>query len=120
MSATFDISMLWGAIQDIFKELNNKEEKTIEAIKLTRKAFIHTYDYLKNNDGEYIPKIELADLWNDASASVLKVDKQLGDLLANKSRFWTHPDIYFKLGREKEIPELKHITDEMERLRMKL
>lgn len=120
MNTTFNIVSLWIVIQDVYKNLGGREEKTIEALRLTRKAFNYTYDYLKNKNGKYIPKTDLADLWNDAASAVLKVDRNLGDMLANKSRFWTHPNIYLELGREKEVPELKQIVAEMERLRMKL
>jgi len=120
MSALFDISILVDVIRDVHNRIDTKNERTIEAIRLMRKAFIHTYDYLKNKDGGYIPKTDLAELWNDAASAVMKVDRHLGDLLAGKSRFWTHPEIYIELGREKEVPDLKRIIDEMERLRLKL
>ena len=120
MSATFDVTILWTVIQDVLDKLKSKKEDTIEANRLIGKAFNHTYDYLKNKNGAYVPNTDLADLWNDAAAAVLKVDIHLGELLLSKSRFWTHPNIYFELGREKEIPELKEIVSEMEKLRLRL
>jgi hypothetical protein len=64
--------------------------------------------------------MHLADLWNDASAKVMMVDKSLGDLLASKSRFWAHPNIYLELNRTVDVLTLKQITDEMEHLRNRI
>lgn len=120
MKQPFSLSMLWTVIKDVRKNLNDRNNNTIEALGAVRKAFNYTYDYLVNNQGNYEPKMELADLWNDASTKVMKVDPNLGDLLANKSRFWAHPDIYIELNRTVDVPTLKQIIDEMERLRLKI
>lgn len=102
---------------DIRNSLNDRNNNSIEALGAIRKAFNYTYDYLNNNRGNYSPNMELADLWNEASTKVMKVNTGLGDMLANKSRFWAHPEIYFELNRTVDVPTLKEITDEMERLR---
>jgi hypothetical protein len=117
MAIPFDLSILWTVVTDVTGNLTDKKNNTIEALGATRKAFNYTYDYLRNNQGKYTPNMELADLWNEASTKVMKVNKQLGDMLANKSRFWTHPKIYFDLNRTIDVPTLKEVTDEMERLR---
>ena len=124
MEGTFQIKTLYIVLKDIFTFLNGKsgEKKAniIAARKATNDAFIQTYDYLRNQKGNYVPKPELATAWNDASAAVMLVDISLGDMLHSKSRFWLDPDLYINLGREDEIIELKEIVDEMERLRKKL
>ena len=79
-----------------------------------------TYNYLRNDKGEYIPKPELAEEWNEASAAVMNIDHGLGDMLYNKSRFWLDPDLYINLNRKSEVIELNKIIDEKERLIMKL
>lgn len=117
MPMPFDLTILWTVVTDITGNLSDRKNNTIEALGAVRKAFNYTYNYLKNNRGSYAPNMELADLWNDASTKVMKVNAQLGDMLANKSRFWTHPEIYFELNRALDVPTLKEITDEMERLR---
>lgn len=124
MAGTFNIEMLWNVVKDIFSFLSDKasEKKTniIEAHRATNAAFIATYNYLRNNNGAYVPMSELADVWNDAAAAVMQVDTALGNLLYNKSRFWLDPELYINLGREDEIIELIQLVDEMEMLRMKL
>ena len=97
-----------------------KTANIIEAHRATNAAFIATYDYLRNNNGAYVPMPALADVWNDASTAVMQVDKNLGNMLYSKSRFWLDPDLYINLGREEEIIELNQLVEEMEKLRMKL
>ncbi|WP_264530260.1 hypothetical protein [Flavobacterium sp. N502540] len=124
MAAAFDIAILWTVFKDIgtfLKEQTDKnKENVINAHKDINTAFIKTYDYLKNNNGKYIPNTELAEVWNQASASILRVDKRLGETLYNKSRFWLNPELYINLNRDSEIIELNQVVDEMERLRIKL
>lgn len=114
---SFDFTIFITAIRDVINYLDKHNEKTIEALGAIRKAFIYTYDYLINNKGNYEPNKELALLWNEASTKVMKVNPQLGDTLASKSRFWIHPNIYIELNRTSEIPTLHEIIDEMERLK---
>lgn len=116
----FDLTILWTVLNDVTNGLNRRNDNTIEALGAVRKAFNYTYDYLKNNQGNYTPNMDLANLWNEASTKVMRVDSNLGDLLANKSRFWTHPDIYLELNRMVDIPTLTRITDEMQRLRLRI
>jgi hypothetical protein len=124
MSGTLDIKFLWGVVKDTLTFLAGKADKEkeniIEAHKAINTAFIKTYDYLHNRNGEYVPNPELAEVWNTASAAVMKVDEGMGNNLYHKSRFWLDPDLYKNLGREDEIIELKDIISELERLRMKL
>ncbi len=120
MASPFDIGILWTVVNDIRNSLNNRNENTIEALGSVRTAFNYTYDYLINNQGGYEPNMELAELWNKASTKVMKVNPNLGDMLANKSRFWAHPDIYFELNRDVNVLTLKQVIDEMERLRLSI
>lgn len=45
---------------------------------------------------------------------------QFGEMLYNKSRFWSDPMLYINLGREGDIIELRDILNEMEELKMKM
>lgn len=124
MATAFDIKILWTVFKDIGTFLqgqaDKKKENIINAHKDINTAFIKTYDYLRNNNGKYVPNTELAEVWNQASASILRVDNYLGNMLYNKSRFWLDPELYINLNRESEIIELNQLVDEMERLRIKL
>ncbi|MDB5227431.1 MAG: hypothetical protein JWN78_1624 [Bacteroidota bacterium] len=99
MKIPFDITILWSVITDIINSLNDRNNNTIEALGAIRKAFNYTYDYLENNNGNYTSNLQLADLWNEASTKVMKANKELGDMLGHKSRFWAHPNIYMDLNR---------------------
>jgi hypothetical protein len=118
--AAIEIGTLWTVVKDVVIRLSAKNDRNIDALGAVRKAFNHTYDYLVNNHGAYEPNIELADLWNDAATAVMRVDRGLGDMLANKSRFWAHPDIYEELNRSVDVPTLREVTDEMEHLRQRI
>ncbi|MBW8326586.1 MAG: hypothetical protein K0M50_17610 [Prolixibacteraceae bacterium] len=119
-----DIIVFWTVVKDVHSFLSgradNKKENTIEAHKAINTAFIKTYDYLRNKKGEYVPNPELAEVWNNASSAVMKIDKDMGTTLYYKSRFWLDPDLYFNLNRADEIIELNQVVSEMEKLRMKL
>jgi len=106
----------FSLVVDVFKQVSGKRKEKITAMGAIRKAFNYTYDYLYNNDGEYLPNMKLADLWNEASTEVMIVNTQLGKTLGMKSRFWAQPDLYIELNRNREIITLKEVVDEMERL----
>lgn len=120
MGNVLDLSVLWTVVTDIFRAHNERNNNTIDALGSVRRAFNYTHDYLINKNGEYIPNMELADLWNDASTAVMRVDRNLGEMLGRKSRFWAHPDIYFELNNAENILAINQITDEMERLFLRI
>lgn len=120
MEKLFDLGLLMPIISDVVKGIKERRENRIEALGSIRKALNHTYNYLRNDDGEYVPNMELADMWNEAATTVMKVDVNLGEMLANKSRFWAHPYIYFQLNNAENIPTLNDIINEMERLLIKI
>lgn len=124
MASTWDIGLLWQVVGDVKNLWQDKKERRKEGISKAHEAvnaaFIKTYDYLRNKNGNYQPNIELAEAWNKASSSVMKVNKALGETLYFKSRFWLDPDLYINLNKEGEIIELNRVVDEMGRLRLLL
>ncbi len=124
MATAFDIKILWTVFKDIGTFLtgqaDKKKDSVVNAHKAINTAFIKTYDYLRNSNGQYIPNTELAEVWNQASASVMRVDQGLGEMLYYKSRFWLDPQLYINLNRDSEIIELNQVVEKMERLRIKL
>lgn len=124
MATVIDIKFLWTVFKNIRTFLTSKADKrkdnVVNAHKSINTAFIKTYDYLRNRNGQYVPNTELAEFWNQASASVMRVDPGLGEELYQKSRFWLDPQLYINLNRDTEIIELNQVVDEMERLRIKL
>ena len=115
MSAIADVLLLAGIIDKI-KSYNDKHKVRVnEAIASIQNAWTHTYDYLRNQEGEYIPNQELSNLWNEAAMKTRLVNKELARQLQDKARFWIHPD----LPRQNKILLLTEIQDEVERLNMK-
>jgi len=115
MSALADIKFLGWIIEKLSLYKEKEREKTNEAISAIHFAWSRTYDYLRNNDGDYIPNQELSDCWNDAARCTRLIDPDLAMQLQDKSRFWIHPN----LPRQRRIIMLNEITDELERLNKK-
>lgn len=120
MATAFDIRILYTVFQDARDLILKKKENIIEAHEALNDAFIKTYNYLINQKGDYVPKPELAEVWNSASAAVMRIDLSLGEMLYHKSRFWLDPDLYINLNRDTDIIELRRVIDEMERMRLRL
>lgn len=112
MSAIADILLLGGIIDKIKTYSDKHKVRVNEAIASIQNAWSHTYDYLRNQDGNYIPNQELSDLWNEAAMKTRLVNKELASQLQDKARFWIHPD----LPRQNRILLLTEIQDELERL----
>ena len=115
MSAIADIRLLRWVIDKLLTYSEKHNERVNEAINAIYAAWTRTYDYLKNQDGEYIPNQELSDLWNVAAYRTRLVDPGLASQLQDKSRFWIHPD----LPRQNRILLLTEIVDELERLNLR-
>lgn len=115
MNTIGDIKFLGWAIDKLASYSDKHKIRVNEAISSIQVAWTHTYNYLRNQEGEYIPNQELSNLWNEAAKSTRLVDKELGRQLQDKSRFWIHPD----LPRQNRILLLTEIQDEVERLNMK-
>lgn len=116
MSLLGDVVILSGVVDLLLKYSDKHKVRVNSAISSISKAWTYTYDYLKNNNGEYVPNQQLSDLWNDAAEKTRLVDKTLAQSLNDKGRFWIHPN----LPRQTNILKLKDITDEIERLQKKL
>ncbi len=111
-----DLNILSSIIDKLFQYKDKKDVRVNESITAISKAWNHTYNYLRNENGEVIPKTNLSDLWNEAASKTRLVDLSLARQLKDKSRFWIHPN----LPRQNRILLLTEITDEIERLEKKL
>jgi hypothetical protein len=115
MSAIADIKFLGWVIDKLASYSDKHKLRVNEAISSIQVAWSHTYDYLRNQEGEYIPNQELSNLWSQAAKNTRLVDIELGRQLQDKARFWIHPD----LPRQNRILLLTEIQDEVERLNKK-
>jgi hypothetical protein len=107
-----EIGIISGILDAVFRFRRERKEYVAQALKSINVAWTHTYDYLINNKGEYIPNQQLSNLWNTAANDTKLVDVELGSILQLKSRFWIHPE----LPRQEGILKLKEVIDKTERL----
>ncbi len=115
MSVIADIKLLNWLIDKLLAYSDKHKVRVNEAIASIHTAWSHTYDYLRNQEGEYIPNQELSDFWNHAAQATRLIDQDLANQLQDKARFWIHPD----LARQNRILLLTEIQDEVERLNLK-
>ena len=74
------------------KYLNEKKDKTFEAIEAIHRAANQTRAYFNSYDyKEGIPNIELSELWLDAASAVRRLDADLYNRLIEKANFWSNP-----------------------------
>jgi hypothetical protein len=98
-----------------------KQKTEHEAAAAMRKALNRTTIFLKTPNFDDTEKLtEISDLWNDASEKVGIVDRHLGQILGEKSRFWSNPELFITLGRDKDILSLNEVTSKIERLYIKM
>jgi hypothetical protein len=115
MSGLADINILSSVIDKLMAYSDKNKVRANEAISAIHAAWTNTYNYLRNQDGDYLPNQELSDLWNAAARATRLVNPELASQLQDKSRFWIHPD----LPRQRRILLLTEIVDELERLNKK-
>jgi hypothetical protein len=108
------------AINNITGYAERQKVRAADAHEAISSAFIDTDTFLRSEHGGNISNPELAKAWAKAAAKVILVDKPLGEMLHNKSRFWTNPNLFIDFGKEDEIIELNEILEEMEKIRMKI
>ena len=115
MSVIGDIALLARIVTTLEERRDKNKVRVNEAIASIQFAWTHTYDYLRNQDGKYVPNQELSNLWNEAARTTRLVSIELGEQLQDKARFWIHPE----LPRQPRIISLKEIQDEVARLNKK-
>jgi len=115
MNIVSDLKLLGWILDKLSTYSDKQRERVNEAINAIYAAWTRTFDYLKNNNGTYVPNQELSDLWNEAAYRTRLVNPELASQLQDKSRFWIHP----ALPRQKKILKLTEIVDELDRLNKK-
>lgn len=116
MSYLADINILSGIVDKLLQYSDKHQVRVNDAITAISKAWTYTFNYLRNENGEYVPNQQLSDLWNEAASKTRLVNIELAGQLKDKARFWIHPD----MPRQNRILLLTEITDEVERLEKKL
>ena len=107
------MDQITSAMSLVLPKKGTRMEKKILAIKLTQRAINNTTHYLVKSNNDYEPNSELSDLWNDAFAAMLHIDKTLARRINDKSKFWSNPHIWLvKEGSMELIPSLQELQNE--------
>jgi|JI10StandDraft_1071094.scaffolds.fasta_scaffold35248_7 hypothetical protein len=97
-------------------KLEMKKAKN-EAIASMRKALNRTRMFLRKPDYSDLAALsEISDLWNDASAKVGVINVPVGEMLGNKSRFWSDHELFIRLGKDNEVMSLDEVVDQIDRI----
>jgi len=127
LMGSISISFLIGLITPTTEALkaklvanNTQKLRLTDAHEAINEAFIETYDFVKGTNGGNMSNQKLAKAWGKAAAKVMLIDKQLGEMLHKKSRFWTDPQLFIDMGIQSEVIQLSQIIDEMEAIRLKI
>lgn len=116
MSFLADLGILNTIVDKLLQHSDKHKVRVNDAITSITKAWSYTYNYLRNENGDYVANQQLSDLWNDAASKTRLIDREFARQLSDKSRFWIHPN----LPRQQRILLLTEVTDELERLNKKL
>ena len=117
-------SQLW-AIKEVLPgiatyRLEKKKAQSTAAAAM-RKALNRTRVFFRNPDFSNTEELtNISDLWNDASEKVGVIDKHLGRILGDKSRFWSDHELFVTLGRKKDIISLNDVVSEIDKLYNKM
>lgn len=117
-SAMSQIWAITNVVNDFKSSEINKRKAYNQAIASMRRALNRTSSFLSNDPDFSNRNIlnELSDMWNNASKKVGIVDYQLGEMLGNKSRFWSNHELFIMEGRTDDILSLDEIVSKIDEL----
>ncbi len=109
------LSVLNLAISTVGKALTKRGtriDKKIRAVQTMQKAVNQTKLYLNKSDNRYYPNAELSNLWNEAFAAMMPIDRSLAKQLNDQSRFWIEPQSWLLEASAMELlPSLSELQD---------
>ncbi len=106
------INIAISAVGKALTKRGTRIEKKIRAVQLMQKAVNHTKLYLNQANKQYQPNPELSNLWNEAFAAMMPIDRSLAKKLNDQSRFWIEPQAWlFEEGAMELLPSLKELQD---------
>jgi len=106
------LSQVTSLIESALSKRGTKIEKKIEAVKAMQRAINNTRHYLVKSKNKYQPNADLSNLWNDAFAAMIPIDKSLARQLNNNSRFWADPHRWLaEEGAMELIPDLEDLDE---------
>jgi len=109
------LSVLNLALSAVGKALTKKGtriDKKIRGVQTMQKAVNQTRLYLNQSNNQYHPNAKLSDLWNEAFAAMMPIDRSLAKQLNDQSRFWIEPQAWLLEESAMELlPSLKELQD---------
>lgn len=108
-------------LDKVLSKRGTRITKKILAVTLMRRAINNTEAYLTRTNHDYSPNEELSNLWNEAFAAMIPIDKDLAWKLDDKSRFWSNPQRWINIdGAMELIPSLNELDEKCEQLLVEL
>ncbi len=110
-----------SVLDKVLSKRGTRITKKILAVTVMRKAINNTEAYLTRTNQDYSPNEALSNLWNDAFAAMLPIDKDLAWKLDDKSRFWSNPQSWINNdGAMELVPSLQELDEKCELLLVEL
>lgn len=115
------IGLTDSLLDKVLSKRGTRISKKILAVTLMRKAINNTEAYLTKTNHDYSPNEALSNLWNEAFAAMIPIDKDLAWRLDDKSRFWSNPQRWINNdGAMELIPSLQELDDKCDSLLVEL
>ncbi|MBT8303273.1 MAG: hypothetical protein KJP09_02300 [Bacteroidia bacterium] len=115
------IAQVVGLVEKALTKRGTRIDKKIDAVKAMQKAVNNTRLYLVKSKNKYEPNAELSNLWNDAFAAMVPIDKSLARQLNNSSRFWSDPHRWLaEEGAMELIPDLEELDEKCDSIIVEL
>lgn len=110
-----------SVLDKVLSKRGTRITKKISAVTLMQRAINNTEAYLTRTNHDYSPNESLSNLWNDAFASMISIDKDLAWKLNDKSKFWSNPQRWIREdGAMELIPSLNELSEKCEQLLVEL
>jgi hypothetical protein len=110
-----------SVLDKVLSKRGTRIAKKISSVTLMQRAINNTEAYLTRTNHDYAPNETLSNLWNDAFASMISIDKDLAWKLNDKSRFWSNPQKWIQNdGAMELIPSLNELSEKCEQLLVEL
>jgi hypothetical protein len=110
-----------SSLEKVLSKRGTRLSRKIEAVRTMERAINNTRAYLVNSRGRYKANTELSDLWNEAFAAMLPIDKDLAKRLNANSRFWSDPAVWqLEPAAMELVPELDELSEQCDLILVEL
>ena len=110
-----------SALEKVLSKRGTRLTKKIEAVRAMERAINNTRVFLVESKGNYKANAVLSDLWNEAFAAMLPIDKDLARRLNASSRFWSDPAVWqLEPAAMELVPELDELSEQCDLILVEL